>query len=142
MEWEDVTSLKHSNSAKWQFAISVPIISTFAKNGNSKPQQKQASSSRRVFIWTRTRNVGINGVKPSSKTQRHWKLHEEKQDQHEEEGVSIKKGATKQYVAIFTGDPARGKCGTLEIYEEFCDEVYEKMFLSLLGLYELARLEG
>ena len=85
--------------------------------------------------------MGINGVKPSSKTQRHWKLHEEEKEQARgEERIQKRKDAATKYVAIFTGDPARGKCGTLEIYEEFCDEGYEKLFISLLGLYELARV--
>ncbi len=118
VEWEDVACVKHSNTAKWRWSVIVP------------PRHAGSEAKRRVFIWTRTRNVGIDGRKPSGWTNRHWKL-------QEEGGVE---GAA--YVAIFTAETSKGKCGTLEIMEDFRDDFNEKLFVTLMGLHEKARRSG
>ncbi|KAK3182201.1 hypothetical protein K4F52_006570 [Lecanicillium sp. MT-2017a] len=115
LEWEDVTSVKRCTTAKWRWPVTMP------------PRHAGGEPIRRVFIWTRTRHVGVDGKKPSRRTNRHWKLQEE---------------GAEGYVAVFTGDPAKGRCGVLEIYEAFHDEFNDKLLVTLLGLYEMARSNG
>lgn len=77
---------------------------------------------------TRTRSEGVEGVKPSAATNRHWKPAEEE--------------VSEERLALFTGEAKVGKCGTLAMREDLRSKFHLMALVTLIGLYEKVRIAG
>lgn len=120
IEWEDLSCMNKLTHAKYTWSVNLP---------SSKGMEERVGDSvaRRTFIWTRTRNQGIDGKKPSGATNRHWKLAAE---------------GSEELLAIFTGDSKLGKCGTLAMREDLGGKFHLMALVTLLGMYDRARTAG
>ncbi|KAJ3490470.1 hypothetical protein NLG97_g5769 [Lecanicillium saksenae] len=113
VEWEDLSCLNKVTHAKYTWSMTIP-------DADGAPQRRQ-------FTWTRTRNRGIEGVKPTRGTNRHWKLAEDGSD---------------EIVALFTGQAKIGHCGTLAMCEDMGEKFHRMALVTLMGLYDRARSAG
>lgn len=81
-------------------------------------------SERRVFLWKRTRSVGVEGETPFRLTSRNYKLVDE---------------ASGQVLAVFSGGGRPGGGGRIEIRVEYGQDFDHMVLISCLSLYEKTR---
>jgi hypothetical protein len=88
------------------------------------PKKPDSRAYGKTFVWKRTRSEGVGETSPSAWSLRNYKLEDE---------------ATKEVVAVFTGNHTLHKCGDLEIRGEYGEDFDTMVFITCLALNERAR---